>query len=106
MGESIFDNPTGAKVILGFAFRSDAQDTRLTDASEPVGTLDVALRHAARLLEKDPGLAAEQATEILRAVPGHPQARLILGAAHRIAGRTQLALDILEPLAGEQSRSV
>jgi tetratricopeptide (TPR) repeat protein len=105
MGESIFDNPTGAKAILGFAFRSDAQDTRLTDASEPVGTLDVALRHAARLLEKDPGLAAEQAMEILRAVPGHPQARLILGAAQRIAGRTRAALDVLEPLAREQPRA-
>jgi len=78
----------------------------LNSVSETVGTLDVALGHAARLLERDAGLAAEQASEILKAVPGHPRARLILGAAHRIAGQTQLALDILEPLAGEQSRSV
>ncbi len=40
--------------------------------------MDVALGHAARLLEKDPALAAEQASEILKAVPGHPHARLIL----------------------------
>jgi predicted Zn-dependent protease len=67
--------------------------------------VDVALGHAARLLEKDPRLAAEQADEILKAVPGHPHARLILGSAHRIAGQTQLALAVLEPLAREQPRS-
>jgi predicted Zn-dependent protease len=67
--------------------------------------LDVALGHAARLLERDAALAAEQATEILKAVPGHPHARLILGAAHRIGGQTQLALEVLEPLAREQPRS-
>jgi hypothetical protein len=48
-------------------------------ASEPVGTLDVALGHAARLLERDAALAAEQAGEVLKAVPDHPHARLILG---------------------------
>src|SRR6202163_4808713 len=77
----------------------------VNSASEPVGTLDVALGHAARLLERDAALAAEQASEILKAVPGHPHARLILGAALRIAGRTQQALEVLEPLAREQPRS-
>jgi tetratricopeptide (TPR) repeat protein len=67
-----------------------------------VGSVDVALAHAKRLLEKSPDLAAEQAREILSAHPGHPLARLILGAAHRQVGRTQAALDILEPLALEQ----
>jgi tetratricopeptide (TPR) repeat protein len=80
-------------------------DALLNSASEPVGTVDVALAHAARLLERDAALAAEQAGEILKAVPGHPHARLILGAARRIAGQTQLALDVLEPLAREQPRS-
>jgi tetratricopeptide (TPR) repeat protein len=74
-------------------------------ALEPVGTLDVALGHAARLLQNDAFLAAEQASEILKAVPGHPQARLILGAARRIRGQAQLALEVLEPLAREQPRS-
>src|SRR5258708_1930590 len=64
---------------------------QLNSASEPVGTLDVALGHAARLLERDAALAAEQASEILKAVPGHPHARLILGAAHRIGGPTSSA---------------
>src|SRR3984957_19515787 len=80
-------------------------DGQLNVISEPVGTVEVALGHAARLLERDAALAAEQASEILKAVPGHPHARLILGAAHRISGHTQLALDVLEPLAREQPRS-
>jgi tetratricopeptide (TPR) repeat protein len=67
--------------------------------------LDVALGHAARLLQRDAALAAEQASEILKAVPGHPHARLILGAAHRIGGQTRSALEILEPLAREQPHS-
>src|ERR1700686_4454191 len=80
-------------------------DGQLNIDSEPVGTLDVALGHAARLLERDPRLAAEQADEILKAVPGHPDARLILGVARRRAGLTQAALELLEPLAREQPRS-
>jgi predicted Zn-dependent protease len=79
--------------------------TALTDVSEPVGTLEVALAHAQRLLERDPRLAAQQAGEILKVAPGHPYARLILGAAHRITGQTQTALELLEPLAAEQARA-
>jgi predicted Zn-dependent protease len=67
--------------------------------------LDVALGHAARLLERNAALAAEQAGEILKAAPGHPHARLILGAAHRIAGHTQLAIEVLDALAREQPHS-
>jgi predicted Zn-dependent protease len=67
--------------------------------------VDVALGHAARLLERDPRLAVEQADEILKAVPGHPYARLILGTAHRHAGQTSTALRVLEPLAREQPNS-
>ena len=33
-----------------------------------------------------PHLAAEQAVEILKAVPGHPVAALYLGAARRLQG--------------------
>ncbi len=77
----------------------------MNTASQPVGKIDVALAHAKRLLDKSPELAAEQAREILNVVPGHPLARLILGAAQRAAGRAQAALDILEPLAVEQPRA-
>ena len=76
----------------------------MSTASEPVGTLDVALAHAARLLETQPQLASEQASEILKAVPGHPPARLILGIARRIVGDLAAALEVLEPLAREQPR--
>jgi len=75
----------------------------LSKAAEPTGSLSVALAHAQRLLERDARLAAEQAAEILQVAPGHPHARLILGAAQRIAGQTQAALEVLEPLACEQT---
>ena len=77
----------------------------MSSASEQVGTLDVALAHAARLLEKAPTLAAEQAGEILKSVPGHPHALLILGTARRRAGETHAALEVLEALAREQPRA-
>jgi predicted Zn-dependent protease len=76
----------------------------LSSASEPVGTLDVAIAHAARLLQKNPTLAAEQAREVLKAVPHHPRARLILGAAHRRNGQAQAAIEVLAPLVLEQPR--
>jgi tetratricopeptide (TPR) repeat protein len=50
----------------------------------------------------DLGRAAEQAREVLKAAPGHPQARLILGSARRRSGQTGAALAVLEPLAREQ----
>ena len=77
--------------------RSEETSTR----QDAVGTVDVALAHATRLLGRNPGLAARQAREILAIVPGHPQARLILGQAERLAGHTRAALDALEPLAHE-----
>jgi tetratricopeptide (TPR) repeat protein len=62
----------------------------------------MALAHAARLLETQPAAAAEQAREILRALPNHPIAQMLLGAAQRALGETDAALDILEPLARQQ----
>lgn len=67
-----------------------------------VGTVDVALAHAARLLGTDPRLAAEQSSEILAAVPGHPVATLTLGTAHRLEGDAAAAIEVLEPLARAQ----
>ena len=71
-------------------------------AREPVGTLAVALAHAQKLLDSDPTLAAEQATEILKSVPGHPGAKLLLGVARRRLGDVAGALVVLEPLALSQ----
>ena len=72
---------------------------------EPSGSVDVALAHTAQLLKKDPALAIDQACEILKVVPGHPQARLLLGIAHRISGNSSIAVAALEPLAREQPLS-
>ena len=74
-------------------------------AAERMGTVEAALEHAKRLLENNPELAAQQAHEILSVLPGLPQARLVLGAAHRRAGRPRAALEVLEPLAGEQANA-
>ncbi len=71
----------------------------MSGAQEPTGTIDVALAHAAGLLTREPALAAEQASEVLKVAPGHPVATVILGASHRARGETAAALDILEPLA-------
>ena len=73
-------------------------------AAQPVGSLEVALAHATRLLQKDPALALEQAREILRVMPREPRARLVLGAAQRLSGDADAALATLEPLAREQPR--
>ena len=78
---------------------------KLTSGSEPVGSLDIALNHAARLLTSQPALAAEQAAEILKVVPGHPVATLVLGAARRAGGDPAAALEILAPLVAAQPRS-
>ena len=73
-------------------------------ASEPVGTLEVALAHAGRLLASDPAMAETQTREILKAVPGHPQALLLLGVAMRLRGDPVAAREVLEPLAKAQVR--
>jgi len=74
----------------------------MSSATGPVGTLEVALDHAARLATQQPELAIEQAQEILRVIPGHPIATLILGVARRNSGDLPAALAILTKLAGEQ----
>jgi predicted Zn-dependent protease len=58
----------------------------MTGGPAPVGTLEVALAHAGRLLVAQPALAAAQATEILRVVPGHPAAVLLQAVATEAGG--------------------
>lgn len=74
----------------------------MTSGSDPVGSVDVALNHAARLLATQPALAAEQAAEILKVVPGHPLALLLLGAARRTCGDAAAAAQLLAPLTVSQ----
>jgi Flp pilus assembly protein TadD len=79
---------------VGVLLRND----RTCMSAEPTASLDIALAHAARLLASDPALAAEQASEILRVVGGHPLALLLLGAAHCACGDANKAVGILDPL--------
>lgn len=73
----------------------------MTDVSAS-GTLEQALAHAARLLERDPVLAIEQLDEILQVAAGHPAALQLLAAARSLQGDAQGAVDILLPLAQAQ----
>jgi len=57
-----------------------------------------------KLLVSQPDLAAEQAREILGAVPNHPAATLLLAMARRRSNDVAEALRILEPLAASQPR--
>ena len=73
-------------------------------ADQPTGSLATALAHTARLLETRPAMAEAQARAILEAVPGHPEAMLLLARALRLQGDLTGALAILEPLAKAQPR--
>ncbi len=74
----------------------------MNGTADPTGTLDTALAHTKRLLHRDPLLAAEQASEILKVAPGHPVATLLLGIARRTGGDSPGAVRTLQPLAASQ----
>ena len=88
------------RAFIAVATRTAPSDSdRMTNTTtDPVGTLDVALAHASRLLEARPALAAEQAIEILKVVPGQPTARLLLAVARRSLGALDEALAMLQDL--------
>jgi predicted Zn-dependent protease len=60
--------------------------------STPTGTLQVALAHAARLLHPNPAAALEQAREILKVVPDHPVAVMVVGLALGALGQGDAAV--------------
>jgi tetratricopeptide (TPR) repeat protein len=74
-------------------------------ASQPTASLKTALAHAARLLQSSPPAAEAQAREILKTVPTHPEALLLLGIALRSQSNLVGALEVLEPLAASQPKS-
>ena len=78
----------------------------MKEKPEPSGTLEVAMARASSLLNADPKLAAEQASEILNAVPDYPPATLLLASAHRRSDQARTALDLLEPLIKAQAKWV
>jgi predicted Zn-dependent protease len=76
----------------------------LSARTEARGSLELALSHAARLLPTQPALAAAQAGEILKAVPDHPMATLLLAVAQRSCGNVDTALVGLQKLCHNQPR--
>jgi tetratricopeptide (TPR) repeat protein len=76
----------------------------MSKAAESTGTIDVALAHASRLLNSHPQRAAEQAVEILKVVPNHPLATLLLGVAQRTGGDSEAAARTLRALVDAQHR--
>ncbi|HEU4652798.1 MAG TPA: tetratricopeptide repeat protein, partial [Steroidobacteraceae bacterium] len=67
-------------------------------AAGPLGTIDVAIKHATRLLDQDPQAAAEQAREIVKAAPHHAMGEFILAAAERRMGQNESAIQRLQKL--------
>ena len=65
------------------------------------GDLQTALKNAVDLLAHDPGLAQEQAQEILKVYPDTPKAKRILASAFRMQKMPQKGLDVLTPLLAE-----
>jgi tetratricopeptide (TPR) repeat protein len=69
------------------------------------GDLQTALGNALGLLKRDPGLAQEQAEEILRVYPDTPKAKRILASALYHQRKPQKALDVLTPMLAEFAAS-
>lgn len=83
----------------------DSRHATARTVAPPSGTLQQALDHAMRLLSHDPAMAQAQAKAILAQMPGHPQARLVIGMARRLKGDLAGARAYLLPLAQEQPRA-
>src|SRR5690348_16418342 len=75
-----------------------AETARMNSAAGPVGTIEVAIKHAARMLDQDPRSAAEQAREILKTSPAHPMGEFLLAAAERRLGRHASAIARIQQL--------
>ena len=74
----------------------------MSTPKETTGTLDAALANAARLLAREPALAAEQAEEILKVVPDNPPALYLLASARGCAGRGDEAIALLRRVVERQ----
>ena len=66
--------------------------------ADTTGDLATALAHTASLLGPEPAMAEAQAREILRVLPDHPQAELLLASALRRQRQAPAAIALLEPL--------
>jgi len=72
------------------------------DAAPATGSFELALAHATRLLAGQPALAAEQAREILKVVPGSGPAMLVLARALQAQGDGTAARQVLLDLTRSQ----
>ena len=70
----------------------------MSASPEIVSNLETALSHASRLLPVNPGLAAEQATEILKVLPEQPNALMLLALSQSATGESKNALDTFSKL--------
>ncbi|MSQ97673.1 MAG: sulfotransferase family protein [Xanthomonadales bacterium] len=76
-----------------------------TSEETPNADIGTALKHATSLLNQNPGLAEQQAVEILKVYSRNEPAMRILAAALRRQGKPRKALAVLEPLAARNSDS-
>jgi predicted Zn-dependent protease len=67
----------------------------VSPATDPTGSLEVAMKHAAALMANRPDLAAEQAREILKVMPNHAPAEFLLARASARIGRGDEAIAAL-----------
>ena len=85
--------------------RRHPEEAMATVIPDPGSDLQTALQHAVALLARDPIMAAEQASEILKVYPEADAARQVLGTAWRLQGDARKALTVIEPLAERHARS-
>ncbi len=74
-------------------------------SAEPTTSVETALAQAFQILNDQPAAALKQALEILKAVPNHPVATLVVGSAQRLLGQTAIAVTTLEGLTRSQPRA-
>ena len=91
-------------IFTKLVISEQSRDTLKQTSSEPLGSLKEATKRTAQLLDVDPLLAAEQAQEILKAIPNHPPAMFLLASARRRSGDPLGALKVLEPLLNAQHK--
>jgi tetratricopeptide (TPR) repeat protein len=73
---------------------------KTTLANTATADLQIALRHTASLLGKQPAMAEKQAMEILRQIPGDLNALQLLGTARRLMNKPAAALEPLREVVG------
>ncbi len=70
----------------------------MSAAMEMTSNLEIALSHANKLLAVNPALAAEQANEILKVIPGQPNALMLFALAKSRQGDMQASIKIFREL--------